>query len=125
MEINNQWLVFGAWFAGLAVALGAFGAHGLENRLNADDLATYETAVKYHMYHALALILLHLISQHITSDLLKWVGIGFIAGIILFSGSLYILVITDTRWLGAVTPFGGVAMLISWGLLGYLALVEG
>lgn len=124
MELNNQWLVIGAWLAGLAVALGAFGAHGLADRVPADDLATYETAVRYHMYHALGLILLHLVSRQFGTTLMDWIGIGFIVGIILFSGSLYLLVLTDTRWLGAITPFGGVAFLISWGLLGYSALTN-
>jgi uncharacterized membrane protein YgdD (TMEM256/DUF423 family) len=117
MANSDYWIIAGAIFAGLAVAFGAFGAHVLENRLDADALQTYETAVRYQMYHGLALLLIALLSSSYTRlDLTAW---SFIAGIMIFSGSLYILVLTDTSWLGAITPIGGLAFLVGWANLAY------
>lgn len=106
--------VLGGVFAFLAVALGAFGAHGLEGRVAPDDLTTFETGARYQMYHALALLLLAVRSPGLPS---RWVRIAtwaFTLGILLFSGSLYILVFSGVRILGAVTPFGGVSFLLGW-----------
>lgn len=98
----------------LAVALGAFGAHALKDRLPAGDLVIFETAVRYQMYHALALLLLAalLIRSPSASGILS--GWGFSLGILVFSGSLYLMLFTGHRWLGAVTPIGGVAFLVGW-----------
>lgn len=109
-------MVTGAILAGLAVALGAFGAHMLEDMVSADRLATFETGVKYQMYHALALLVIGWISREAPGTL-NSVGYCFIAGILVFSGSLYILVLTDTGWLGAITPIGGIAFIAGWILL--------
>lgn len=118
--MRNKYLVLGAFLAGLAVAAGAFGAHGLENMVTPNRLDTFNTGVQYHMYHALALILVGLLNkQH--PNTFNTPGICFLAGILLFSGSLYILVLTDTPWLGAITPFGGVAFIVGWILLGLRA----
>ena len=108
-------LILGSSFAGLAVAIGAFGAHSLKSVLEATNrMATFETGVKYQFYHALALIVLGLLMQKFDHRMFNWAGYGFIAGIILFSGSLYILSLSGvTKW-GAVTPLGGVAFLIGW-----------
>lgn len=108
----------GAVMAALAVALGAFGAHGLKNLLQQHGrTANFETAAQYQMYHALALVLLGLLMVHFPSRQLVWAGWSFIVGIIFFSGSLYILSLTNvTKW-GAVTPIGGVAFLAGWILL--------
>jgi len=107
-------LRIGITAAGLAVALGAFGAHALKARLTAADLAIFETGVRYQMYHGLALLALSLLGAQQASPWLDRAGWAFIVGIVVFSGSLYALVLTGARWWGAVTPFGGVAFLIGW-----------
>jgi uncharacterized membrane protein YgdD (TMEM256/DUF423 family) len=107
----------GALFGFLAVALGAFGAHGLEGRLSPADLATFETAVRYQMYHALALILVGATAATLPGFRVRAAGWAFASGILVFSGSLYLLVLTGHRWLGAVTPLGGVAFLVGWAAL--------
>ena len=117
--MERLFMVLGAVLAGVAVAAGAFGAHGLEDRVTPERLDVWKTAVQYQMYHALALVLVGLIleSDRTPSRLLHWSGALLLSGILLFSGSLYILVLTDTSWLGAVTPLGGVAFLVAWLLL--------
>jgi len=120
----NPFLLAAAIFGFLAVAAGAFGAHILESRLDANDLAIFETAVRYQMYHALALlgvgILVRLRER--SSRALDAAGWLFIAGIVVFSGSLYFLVLTGPRWLGAITPLGGLALLAGWACLAVAAL---
>jgi len=106
----------GALFAGLAVAAGAFGAHALRNRLEPRDLEIFETAARYQMYHGLALLITAwLLDRGIAqAGLAAW---GFTIGTLIFSGSLYLMVFTGMRWLGAITPIGGVAMLAGWVLM--------
>lgn len=107
----------------LAVALGAFGAHALKQRLPEDLLAIYHTAVQYQFWHTAALLAVGLLLLHFPQQpLLKYSGWAFVAGIIIFSGSLYVLAFTGTRWLGAVTPIGGVAFLVGWALLAFAML---
>jgi uncharacterized membrane protein YgdD (TMEM256/DUF423 family) len=106
----------------LAVGLGAFAAHGLRNTLSAQDLATFEVAVRYHMYHALALLAAAWAVDRWGGAAATAAGWAFVVGIVLFSGSLYMLVITGPRWLGAITPIGGVAFLVGWALLAWTAL---
>lgn len=101
----------------LAVALGAFGAHGLQGRLSPAQLETFETAVRYQMYHALALLLVAALAGRGGVQGGGLAGWGFTVGIVLFSGSLYLMLATGQRWLGAVTPVGGVAFLIGWAAL--------
>lgn len=109
----------------LAVSLGAFAAHGLRARLDADMLNTFQTGVQYQMYHALALFGIGLLSlQFPTSSILRNSGFLIMAGIVLFSGSLYVLSLSGIRWLGAITPIGGVAFLCGWGLLAWFAITE-
>lgn len=99
----------------VAVALGAFGAHGLKQRLSADLLAVYQTGVQYHFYHTLALLLVAALMLHWPlNNALRWSALLFCIGIVIFSGSLYVLSITGIRWLGAITPLGGVAFLAGW-----------
>lgn len=106
----------------LAVAFGAFAAHALKGLLSEGLLAVFNTAVDYQAIHALALLVVGLLGQQTRdSRLLRWSGWAFATGILLFSGSLYLLALTDARWLGAVTPFGGTAFLIGWGLLAWHA----
>ena len=101
----------------VAVALGAFGAHALRSRLSADMLAVFETGVRYHVYHALALIAVAFVADKSASSLANASGWAFTIGVVIFSGSLYVLSISGIRWLGAITPIGGTAFLIGWILL--------
>ena len=95
--------------------LGAFGAHGLKAKLTADMLAVYQTGVHYHLFHALGLLAVGLLASQVADSVwLKWSGWLMLAGIILFSGSLYVLSVSGLRWLGMVTPFGGVALIAAW-----------
>lgn len=111
-------LLLGSLAMMFAVGLGAFGAHGLKDKLSADMLAVYRTGVDYHFYHALGLLALGMIAAHLPeSDLVKWSGGLMAAGLVLFSGSLYLLALTGTRWLGAITPLGGAAWIVAWALL--------
>ncbi|WP_347548350.1 DUF423 domain-containing protein [Pseudalkalibacillus hwajinpoensis] len=110
-------LIIGALNAALAVGLGAFGAHGLEGRLSAKMLETFKTGVQYHMYHALGLIGVALIADRLSTGLVQWAGWLMFAGIILFSGSLYVLSLSGIKILGAITPLGGVAFITAWILL--------
>ena len=117
-------LTLGAVNAFLCVALGAFGAHGLKQRLSTDMLAVYQTGVQYHFYHALGLIAVGLMLLHFpTSRLVAFSGWLMLTGIVLFSVSLYVLSLTGIRGLGVITPFGGVAFLSAWALLAYGAWV--
>jgi uncharacterized membrane protein YgdD (TMEM256/DUF423 family) len=111
-------LVLGALASMLAVVFGAFGAHALRAKLAPDLLAIYQTAVQYHFWHALGLLLIGVLAIHMPASLtLKWAGWVMLAGIALFSGSLYVLALTGARWLGAITPLGGAAFILSWALL--------
>lgn len=109
--------ISGALSGGLAVALGAFGAHGLRERLTPQLLETFETAVRYEIYHAFAILVVAFALTRWQSNLLPLAGWAFVVGTILFSGSLYVLALTGMRWLGAITPFGGVAFIAGWILL--------
>jgi uncharacterized membrane protein YgdD (TMEM256/DUF423 family) len=104
----------GAIFAFLGVAAGAFGAHGLRARLSPEMLAVFETGVRYQMYHALALLAVAWAQTRWPGTVLGAGGWLFIAGILVFSGSLYLLTMTGLRWLGAITPLGGLALLAGW-----------
>lgn len=101
----------------LAVGLGAFGAHALRARLSPDLLFVFETGVRYHFYHALALFAVAWLSERHPGPLVHGAGWAFVLGIVVFSGSLYLLSATGVRWLGAITPIGGVAFLLGWLLL--------
>jgi uncharacterized membrane protein YgdD (TMEM256/DUF423 family) len=114
----KNYLVVAALSGLLAVALGAFGAHGLKQRLSADMLAVYQTGVQYHFYHTFALLAVSLLMLHMpASNALRWSGMAFVVGIALFSGSLYVLSLSGVRWLGAIAPLGGVAFMAGWLLL--------
>lgn len=107
----------------LAVALGAFGAHGLKSKLTPEMMSIFETAVQYHFYHALGLLAVGLVATNLPeSTWLRWSGWLMFAGIVIFSGSLYLLSVSGTRWLGAVTPVGGLCFLGSWILLAVAVL---
>tara|TARA_B100000700_G_scaffold270807_1_gene313232 strand:+ start:1759 stop:2133 length:375 start_codon:yes stop_codon:yes gene_type:complete len=115
------WLIIGACLAGIAVLVGAFGAHGLKARVSSEDLGIFETAVRYQMYHSLGIILISVlgITKSFPDNILLMPAYLMIAGVIIFSGSLYILVLTNIRWLGAITPFGGSLLIFSWFILAF------
>ena len=112
-------LIVGSVFAALSVLLGAFGAHGLKNRLSIEDLAIFETAVRYQMYHALGILLMGLASIDLAEKLVSTPAYFLILGMIVFSGSLFLLVFTNLRWFGAITPIGGLCLIIGWLLFAY------
>jgi len=117
--VDRNFVLLGAVAAFLAVALGAFGAHGLRSRLSPEMLAVFETGVRYHMFHALALILVGLIMGRWGGWLIQAAGWCFVAGILLFSGSLYALALSGVTMIGAVTPIGGLAFLAGWACLAF------
>jgi uncharacterized membrane protein YgdD (TMEM256/DUF423 family) len=120
--MERIFLILGALMGLLGVALGAFGAHALEATLKANQReGTFQTATQYHLYHALALLAVAWAATRWPDNLTSWAGYLFIVGIILFSGSLYALSITNQRWLGAITPLGGLAFLAGWVCLGLAA----
>jgi len=120
--MDKTFLLLGAVAAFLAVILGAFGAHALRGRLSPEMLAVFQTGVQYHMYHALALILVSAIMGRMSGWLIQTAGWCFVGGIVLFSGSLYLLAATGVTVLGAITPIGGLAFLIGWACLAFAAI---
>lgn len=114
-ETTRTFVAFGALAMALAVGLGAFGAHALRDRVSPELLVVWQTAIQYHVYHALGLFVVagvaSLLPDHSGLRLSGWLMIG---GILLFSGSLYTLVLTEIRWLGMVTPLGGTAFIAAW-----------
>ena len=112
--MDRLFFSIGALSALISVAAGAFGAHALRGRLTPEYLAAFETAARYQMYHALGLLAVAWAITRWPGALLAWAGWLFVTGTVLFSGSLYILAVTGTRWWGAVTPLGGVAFLAGW-----------
>ena len=116
----KTFLVLGALCAMLAVMLGAFGAHALRSRLPPELLAVFHTGVQYHFWHALGLLAIGLVLLHAPgSALVRWAGWLMLAGIVVFSGSLYALSISGARWLGAITPLGGLSFIAAWALLAW------
>ncbi len=121
--MDRLFFILSSVSGGLAVALGAFGAHALKARLTPDLLTTFESGVRYQMYHALAMLgVTAAITRWPASNLPSIAGWLFVAGTLLFSGSLYLLCFTHKRWLGAVTPFGGLAFIAGWACLALAAL---
>jgi uncharacterized membrane protein YgdD (TMEM256/DUF423 family) len=119
--MDRLFFTLGSLSALLAVALGAFGAHALKARLSADLLAVFEVGVRYQMVHALALLAVAWAHTRWPGGVLTAGGWLFVAGTVFFSGSLYVMVLTGTRWLGAITPVGGVAWLAAWLCLAWAA----
>ncbi|MFZ5623130.1 MAG: DUF423 domain-containing protein [Gemmatimonadota bacterium] len=112
--MDRTFAVLGSLFALLAVAAGAFGAHALRARLSPQDLAIVETAARYQMYHALGLLAVAWVASRAPSGTASAAGWLFVAGIATFSGSLYLLTLTGARWLGAITPIGGLSFMVGW-----------
>jgi uncharacterized membrane protein YgdD (TMEM256/DUF423 family) len=121
MGMERFFFLLGSLSALIAVAAGAFGAHTLRDHIPADLLATFETGVRYQMYHALALLAAAWAVTRWTNSLTTLAGWLFVAGTLIFSGSLYALSLTGARWLGAITPLGGVAFIGGWLCLALVA----
>lgn len=114
-------LMLAAFFGFTGVGLGAFAAHGLKSRLSAEYMAIFHTGVTYQLVHALALLGVAFLATQIPGRLITWAGASFAIGILLFSGSLYVLTLTGVSNLGIITPFGGLAFLVGWFCLGLAA----
>jgi uncharacterized membrane protein YgdD (TMEM256/DUF423 family) len=112
--VDRLFVTLGALSGFIAVGAGAFGAHALRARLAPDMLAVFETAARYQMYHALALVLVAWVGTRWPGSAAVYAGWLFVAGTVLFSGSLYLMAFTGVRWLGAITPLGGAAFLAGW-----------
>ena len=117
----RTFLMLAAFFGFTGVALGAFAAHGLKNRLSAEYLAIFHTGVLYQLIHALAILGVAVLAAQLPGRLMTMAGWSFALGIVLFSGSLYVLTLTGISKLGIITPFGGLAFLVGWALLGLTA----
>ncbi|MHA7580488.1 DUF423 domain-containing protein [Paenibacillus vandeheii] len=116
--MQRKWMMMGAVLTMLSVVIGAFGAHMLKESIGADAIAVYETGVQYHMIHAIGLLIIGLTAGQLgPSTKLKWAARLLFIGIIVFSGSLYVLSISGIKILGAITPIGGVAFIVGWLLL--------
>ena len=120
--MSNLFFALGSGLSLLAVALGAFGAHGLRATLTPEMLETFEVAVRYQMYHSLGMLATAWAALQWQNPLTTAAGWCFFAGILIFSGSLYILSLTGIRWLGAITPIGGLAFIAGWGCLTIAAI---
>lgn len=118
-SLSQRFLVLGAVFAGSAVAAGAFGAHALKDILDAHMLQVFDTATRYQMYHAFGLCIVSWAIDRYPEQRLEQTGWLFTTGILLFSGSLYVVSLAGIRWMGAVTPIGGLAFLAGWVLFGW------
>lgn len=116
------WLLHSAIHGFVSVAAGAFAAHALRSRMAAEALSVFETAARYQMYHALALLAVAALASAVPGRAVAVAGFGFSLGTLIFSGSLYLYCLTGLRWLGAITPIGGVGMLIGWAALAVAAL---
>jgi uncharacterized membrane protein YgdD (TMEM256/DUF423 family) len=119
--MDRTFLLLGAIAGFLGVGLGAFGAHGLRNRLSPEMVAVFETGVRYQMYHALALLLTGMLMARMGGWLVSTAGWSFAAGIVIFSGSLYALALSGVTTFGAITPIGGLAFLAGWACLALAA----
>lgn len=110
----TRWLILASIFAGSAVILGAFAAHGLRGKLTERALEVFHTGVQYQFYHALGILALALLTERLSSSWLTIAGYSWALGIVLFSGSLYLLAITGIKWFGPITPLGGVLFILGW-----------
>lgn len=118
----TTWIAIGSLLGMTGVAAGAFGAHALKTRVEPDMLAIFETAARYQMYHAVALVGLGLFASRIDQSMLQVSGFSFVAGTLIFSGTLYALVMTGNRTLGAITPIGGALLIFGWLMLAVVAM---
>jgi uncharacterized membrane protein YgdD (TMEM256/DUF423 family) len=122
LAVDRTFLLIGSVAAFLGVALGAFGTHTLRGRVAPEMLAAFESGVRYQMYHAIAILIVGLVMGRMSGWLIQTAGWCFVAGIVLFSGSLYLLALSGVTILGAVTPLGGLAFLAGWACLAFAAI---
>lgn len=122
MDLDRILIATGAISAFLGVGLGAFGAHGLRKRLSPDMLAVFDIGVRYQLVHALALLASGAAASRLSAGALTAAGVLFVVGTVVFSGSLYVLALSGRKWLGAITPLGGLALLAGWASLAWAAL---
>ena len=115
----KSFIILGSVLTGIAIIIGAFGAHAIKTKVLPEDLAIFETGIKYHFYHSLGLIIIGILGFHYPNEVVQSSGKLFILGILIFSGSLYLLVLTNIRWLGAITPIGGFCFIMGWFILAY------
>jgi len=115
--VIKTFLLFGLFFCGLSVVMGAFGAHALKDKLSEYSMLIYDKAVFYQVLHALGILVIAILGQVFNTQQFNMSGWLFVAGILLFSGSLFILSVTGIKWLGAITPIGGVMFIVGWFLL--------
>ena len=113
------WIIVGAISFALAITLGAFVAHLVKSKLSSVDFTIFETGVRYHIYNALGLILIGLIGFHVQENIIIIPALMITVGVIIFSGRLYMLVFTDLRWLGIITPSGGISLITGWALFAF------
>lgn len=124
MHSAKLFLILGSINAALVVMLGAFGAHGLKARITTEMLTLFQTGVHYHLFHSLGLLVVGVVAvQIVDSVFLKWAGWLMLAGIFLFPGSLYLVSVVGIRWMGMVTPFGGLAFIAAW-ILFLMAIIK-
>ena len=123
--MTRLFLFIASLFGALGVALGAFGAHGLHDRVDARLLEVWEVGVRYHLLHALALCVVAWLASRAETTAVTAAGWLFVAGILVFSGSLYVMTLSGVRWLGAITPLGGVALIAGWLMLAFAAWRHG
>lgn len=124
-RMTRLFIAIGAVFGLTAVAAGAFGAHALADAVQPDRLDVWRTAAQYQLLHGIALIVVALLGHHLGRRLITLAGGLFVAGVVIFSGSLYALVLTDTSALGAITPIGGVCMMAGWACVVFAAAMKG
>jgi uncharacterized membrane protein YgdD (TMEM256/DUF423 family) len=125
VDMNNRWiLAVAGLLVALATIMGAFGAHALQARLSPERLGIYETAVRYHFFHALGLLAIGLAARTIDAPMLRWSAALVLAGIVLFSGSIYALSFSAPRFIGIVTPIGGVALIAGWAVFAIAVLKQ-
>lgn len=123
--IYKKFMSVGALLGAFAVAFGAFGAHGLKQHLSAEDIAVYQTGVQYHFYHVFAIFITSILLDKFYTKSILWAARLFVIGILIFSGSLYLMTYikaftsSEAKWLGAITPLGGTCFIIGWLLLGW------
>jgi uncharacterized membrane protein YgdD (TMEM256/DUF423 family) len=123
LDMHKIFLILGTLLAGLGVTLGAFGAHGLKKIVPPETVSSYQTGVQYQMYHAFALLIVGVLSERFSRNIMSWSGAFFVLGIVLFSGSLYLLASlkamnkVGVSGIGIITPIGGLCFLVGWALL--------
>lgn len=122
---DRQLVIAGALMLLIGVGAGAFGAHGLKRLISPDMLGVWQTAVLYQLVHGLGMLIVAALCARFSPSLLSLAGAVMLLGILIFSGSLYVLVLTDIKWLGAITPIGGAAFLVAWGMVAVAAYRAG